>query len=236
MPATAKRSPRSGFDRSSSFNIGVTETNTPSTANQCRVQVRRLTSSFRYPKGTNRVRYILARYTNRTKLAHPCTQSVTRIPRRPHIRHHRNCIPVATNILLSCRVPRSGHPPTDRNSACRPRDNAPLSGRSQMRSTRPPQSREALGCSCQNDLATSAFAVPRRAAIRTILCIHTRQNLACVYVRSKQPGAVERAIREPAIGRKNYLFTGSKAAAVRLAAGTRWFSRAACSACRRANT
>jgi transposase len=31
-------------------------------------------------------------------------------------------------------------------------------------------------------------------------------------------GAVERAIREPAIGRKNYLFTGSKAAAVRLAA------------------
>jgi transposase len=31
-------------------------------------------------------------------------------------------------------------------------------------------------------------------------------------------GAVERAIREPAIGRKNYLFTGSKTAAVRLAA------------------
>jgi transposase len=30
-------------------------------------------------------------------------------------------------------------------------------------------------------------------------------------------GAVERAIREPAIGRKNFLFTGSKAAAVRLA-------------------
>jgi len=31
-------------------------------------------------------------------------------------------------------------------------------------------------------------------------------------------GAVERALREPAIGRKNYLFTGSKAAGVRLAA------------------
>jgi transposase len=31
-------------------------------------------------------------------------------------------------------------------------------------------------------------------------------------------GAVERAIREPAIGRRNYLFTGSAAAAVRLAA------------------
>lgn len=31
-------------------------------------------------------------------------------------------------------------------------------------------------------------------------------------------GAVERAIRKPAIGRKNYLFTGSKAAATRLAA------------------
>jgi transposase len=31
-------------------------------------------------------------------------------------------------------------------------------------------------------------------------------------------GAVERALREPAIGRKNYLFTGSKDAAVRLAA------------------
>jgi transposase len=31
-------------------------------------------------------------------------------------------------------------------------------------------------------------------------------------------GAVERAIREPAIGRKSYLFTGSEAAAARLAA------------------
>ena len=31
-------------------------------------------------------------------------------------------------------------------------------------------------------------------------------------------GAVERAIREPAIGRKNYLFTGSEGAAHRLAA------------------
>jgi hypothetical protein len=157
--------PRGGrtAQRTAPFNIGVTETNTSSAANQSRVQARRLTCSFRYPKGTNRVRYTPARYTNRTRLALLCTQSAS-IPRPRHIRHRRNCIPVATSIRLSCKVPRSSHPPADRNSACRLRDSAQLSDRSQrMRSTRQPQSQE-LGCSFQNHLATPAFAVPHHGS------------------------------------------------------------------------